>query len=370
MIKDRDIIDKTVFITVMALTVVGIAMIYSTSYIMALNKINFNNDGYFFLKKQSVFLFAGIIGILVTMRIPYTIYKKPAPFLLLISFILLSMVFIPGLGIEAGGSRRWLKLGFFTFQPSEVGKLALIIYLASLLSKKGENIKDFVHGFFPPVAVGIIMIVLLVREPDFGTALSVGTIILLMMFVAGVKFRYLVSLGVLSLPIIYFMVIKVEYRLERLLSFMDPWKDPHGTGYQIIQSAVAFGSGGVWGVGLGDGRQKLFYLPEAHTDFILSVVGEELGLIGVSLIILLYLILVVGGIVIAVRTSDPFGALLAFGITTLIGLQAVLNMGVVTGLLPTKGLTLPFISYGGTSLLMNMVGVGILLSVSMTGRKE
>ncbi|MBI5286193.1 MAG: cell division protein FtsW [Deltaproteobacteria bacterium] len=260
-----------------------------------------------------------------------------------------------------------MRAGFFTFQPSEVAKLMLVIYLAYSLSQKVDRIKTFSIGFLPHIIISGLIILLILKEPDFGTAVVLGGITIFMMYIAGVRFTYLVTLFLITLPFIYLMITQVGYRMNRIMAFLNPWKDPEGGGFQIVQSLLAFGAGGIWGVGLGEGRQKLLYLPEAHSDFILSVVGEELGLLGVSTILILYLFFLICGIRIALKAGDLFGSYLALGITLLITLQAIVNTGVVMGLLPPKGLALPFISYGGTSLVVNMVGVGILLNIFIKG---
>lgn len=361
MVKARDI-DKVLLLSVLALVVIGIAMIYSTSYIMALQKYQ---DGYLFLKKELIFVTISLSSLLIVMRIPYGVYHKLTLLMLFLSFVFLVLVFVPGLGLEAGGAKRWVSLGAINFQPSELAKLAMVIYLASFFSRKGEKVKTFLYGFLPPLVIGGIMMGLFLKEPDFGATVSLVAIIVFMMFVAGVRIRYILSLGALAIPIFYVIITMAGYRLDRILSFIDPWKEADKGGFQIIQSFIAFGSGELWGLGLGEGKQKLFYLPEAHTDFILSAAGEELGLIGVSVIILLFFAVIISGIAIALKAKDLFGMYLAFGITSLIGLQTIINMGVVTGLLPTKGLPLPFVSYGGTSLLVSMTGIGILLNISL-----
>jgi cell division protein FtsW len=362
MVKTSDI-DRALLLTVLVLVIIGIAMIYSTSYIMALNKYK---DGYLFLKKELIFVAISLSSLLLVMRVPYTIYQKLTLVLLLLSFVSLALVFVPSLGFESGGSKRWIKVGVLTFQPSEFSKLAMVMYLASFFSRKGEKVKTFHYGFLPPLIIGGVMMALLLKEPDFGATVTLVIIIVSMMFVAGVKIRYIFSLGMASIPIFYLIITTAGYRLNRILSFLDPWKEPDKGGFQIIQSFIAFGRGELWGVGLGEGKQKLFYLPEAHTDFILSAAGEELGLVGVGVIIILFFVIIMSGIAVALKAKDLFGMYLAFGITSLIGIQTIINMGVVTGLLPTKGLTLPFVSYGGTSLLMSMISIGILLNISLT----
>lgn len=366
MIKLREI-DKQLIFATMALAAIGLVMIYSTSAVMAMKR--YGNE-YFFVRRQLMFIVLGFLLFFIFAKIPYYSYQKWTYPILFSSLILLIMLFIPGIGSTAGGARRWIKVGTFTFQPSEFAKLAVIIYLSYYLSAKREKIKRFSIGVLPPVIMSGLFIVFLLKEPDFGTSMSLGAMVIIMMFIAGVRLSHLISIFLIAIPFIYLIATRFPHVLRRILVFLNPWKDPGGAGYHIIQSFLAFGTGGISGVGLGDGRRKLFYLPEAHTDFILSVVGEELGLIGVSILILFYLVILVCGIRISLKTTDPFGQYLAMGVTLLVVLQAAVNMAVATALLPTKGLTLPFISYGGTSLVINLIAMGILLNIYRTGVRE
>jgi len=293
------------------------------------------------------------------MVVNYQLWRKLVYLLLIGSLLSLILLLIPGVGNEVSGSSRWLKFAGFSLQPAEFAKLALVIYLAHSLSKKQQEIR-----FLPKVIVSGVFVLLIIAQPDFGTAMILAAIALTLLFAAGLKLRHLLSGILLSLPAIYLMIVRVDYRKKRILAFLNPWKDPTNSGFQIIQSFLAFGSGGLWGMGLGRGRQKLFYLPDAHTDFIFSVIGEELGFLGVVAILTLFLILILRGIKISLSAPDPFGSYLALGITLMIGLQAMVNFGVSLGLLPTKGLTLPFISYGGSSLIVSLIGAGILLNIS------
>jgi cell division protein FtsW len=278
--------------------------------------------------------------------------------------VCLVAIFVPGLGHAAGGARRWVHLGPLNFQPSELAKPALILYLAWSLSRKQDRMADFKAGFLGPVLIAGIPIGLILLQPDFGTAVSLALVVCLMLFVAGARVSYLMGAGLLALPVVYHLVASTPYRMRRIMAFLDPWSTRHAAGYQVAESLISIGSGGLAGVGLGDGRQKLFFLPEAHTDFIYSIIGEELGLIGTVLIIALFALLVWRGLKAAYAAEDAFGAYLALGLTAILGLQASLNMAVAMGLLPTKGLTLPFISYGGTSLVLSLTAAGILLAVS------
>jgi cell division protein FtsW len=287
--------------------------------------------------------------------------------LLVGSILLLFLVFVPGLRQQIGGASRWLKIYGFSFQPSELAKLALVIYLARSLTKKEGRMERFTVGFLPFAIVLAILFPLVLMQPDFGTGVLFVAVVFLMLFVAGTPIRFLGGALLAAVPFLVYLAVKADYRWERIIAYLDPWKDSGKAGFQIIQSFLGFGAGKVFGVGLGEGKQKLFYLPEIHTDFIFSVIGEELGLVGVTIIIALFLVLVIRGFQSCFRAPDRFGTYLSLGISVLIAIQTLLNMGVVTGLLPTKGSTLPFISYGGTSLMMNLMAVGILLNVHSQG---
>jgi cell division protein FtsW len=292
--------------------------------------------------------------------------------ILALSILLLIVVLIPALGLSlrVGVARRWLMTPWFSFQPSELGKLALVIFVAYALTKKGDKIKEFLHGFLPIIAIAGVMVLLVILEPDIGTAVFMGILTMVLLFIGGTRLSYLLALPLLAAPALYLFITRFPYGYRRIVAFLHPWEDMQGMGFQIVQSFVALGSGGPWGVGLGDGKQKLFFLPAAHTDFILAILGEEAGFIGIMVVIILFALLIWRGVRISLKTEDTFGAHLAMGLTCMIALQVIINMGVVLGLLPTKGLTLPFISYGGTSVVANLVGVGLLLSISASGEKK
>jgi cell division protein FtsW len=268
------------------------------------------------------------------------------------------------IGSRAGGAVRWFRLGPLSFQPSELAKFALCVYLATLLARKAEEVKDFKMGFLPPLLVTGVMMGLLLKQPDLGTAFIFGAVALGLLFVAGTRTSYLIMAVLVAAPIGWKFIVSTPFRMRRMLAFLDPWAFRRDVGYQITESLISVGSGGVTGLGLGDGRQKLFFLPEAHTDFILSIVGEELGLVGIGMVIGLFGMLVWRGLRAAVRARDAFGCYLAFGITAMFALQALVNIGVVLGSLPTKGLPLPFVSYGGTSLLVSLFMAGVLGNIS------
>jgi cell division protein FtsW len=357
--------DVHLLFPVLFLVGIGIVMVYSASSTLAMKK--FGSD-YYFLKKQAVFALVGICALVLGRHVPYRAYRRLAYPLLAIALVLLAAVLLSPLGVTAGGSSRWLRLGPLRFQPSEFARFALIVYLAYSLEKKADRIKDFSIGFMPHVVVLGVVAVLILKQPDFGSAVILAALTWLMMFVGGVRLLYLGSSCVLlGLAGLYFISL-AGYRVRRLLSFLDPWQYSSDAGYQIVHSLMAFGTGGWWGAGIGKGYQKLFYLPEPHTDFIFSVIGEELGLAGVLVIIGLYLLIVWKGIRIARHAPDLFGCYLAIGLTAALGMQICINMGVTLGLLPTKGLTLPFLSYGGTSLVLNMATIGILMNISASGK--
>ncbi len=353
--------DSTLLLLAVTLTSLGVVMVFSSSCIMAGEKYG---DAFFFLKKQLQFAVIGALLMTLTMYLDYEIWRRLAIPLLLIGIGLLCLLFVPGMGVKAGGAARWLRLPGFTLQPAELVKLGMVLYLASSMTRKKETIRSFSKGFLPYLLVLGLILGLLMLQPDLGSSMIIAGVALLMLLLAGVRWSYVLALVIAALPAVYFLIMNVDYRRRRILAFLDPWQDPYDTGFQIIQSMIAFGGGGVLGRGLGVSEQKLFYLPEAHTDFIFSVIGEELGLVGVLVVSALFLVLVLRGLRIAWYAEDPFARYLAFGLTLLLGLEAFVNMSVCLGLLPTKGLALPFISYGGTSLVASMVAIGILLNIS------
>ena len=353
--------DIALFIVTIILIVIGTVMIYSSSSIIAMEKYG---DGYHYIKKHILFVLIGLGVMIGTSRLPYRYWKKAAYPGLFISIVLLSLVIIPGVGLKAGGATRWLRAGYVSFQVSEMVKIILVIFLAHYLTKKIGHIKEFSRVFVVPLVIMLVIVGLVLCQPDFGAAAIMVVVFMLMFYLAGSRIVYLTGLVATVIPVGVALIIHESYRMQRLMSFLNPWEDPTNTGFQIIQSFISFGSGGAFGVGLGNGMQKLFYLPEPHTDFILSVIAEEAGFIGVVIIIVLFCALVFRGFAIAFNCTDLFGMLLASGLTTVIALEAFINMAAVMGLIPTKGLVLPFLSYGGTSLMMCMVTVGILLNIS------
>lgn len=352
--------DVGLLFPVLFLVGIGIVMIYSASSALAMKK--FGTD-YFFLKKQVISGLLGIVLLIICRHIPYRLYQFLAYPLLGLAMVALLALKLSPLGYTAGGSTRWLHFGPLTFQPSELVRFAMVIYLAYSLSKKQALIKDFSIGFVPHVIVLTVFSGLILLEPDFGSAAILAAVTWIMLFVGGVRLLHLSAALLVLLPAGYFLLMNASYRIKRIMTFLDPWQYSSDQGYQIVHSLMAFGTGGIWGTGIGKGYQKLFYLPEPHTDFIFSVVGEELGLVGVFVILGLYALVLYRGICISRAASDTFGALMAVGLITAIGLQVCVNMGVALGLLPTKGLPLPFLSYGGTSLLLSMASVGILMNI-------
>jgi cell division protein FtsW len=360
-------LDFYLLFSVLTLLGLGIVMVYSASFVLAGQRFG---DPYFFLKKQAVAAAIGLALLFVAARLDYRRWQLLGIPLLILSLVLLAALILPGVRHEIGGSARWLKISFFSFQPAELAKLALVVYLARSLTKKEGRMKEFTVGFLPHMVVLGVLFALVLKQPDFGTGIIFAALVFLMLFAAGASFRHLGATALAALPVLFYIATRAKYRQGRLLTFLNPWGDPGNAGFQIIQSFLAFGSGNLFGVGLGMGKQKLFYLPEVHTDFIFSVIGEELGLLGVALVVGLFAVLIVRSFRACFRAPDLFGTYLALGITCLLAIQTLLNMGVVLGLLPTKGSTLPFISYGGTSLLMNLLAVGILLNISSHGVRK
>ena len=353
--------DNLLIVIVMSLAGLGLIMIYSASAMTALQKYG---DSFYFLKRQVVWIIISVTVMLLVSKIDLDILKRIHLPLIVLSGVLLILVLIPGVGTEINNSRRWFRLGPLSFQPSELAKVSLIIYLSAYLIKKGDRIKDFFNGFIPPLLIIGFMSLLIVVEPDLGTVLviSIGSGILL--FIGGARILHISGLFLSVLPVVVILTINVGYRARRITAFLHPWDDPRGVSYQIVQSFIAFGNGGALGRGVGGGRQKLFFLPEAHTDFIFSVVGEELGFAGCLAVTLLFMFFLWRCLTIIRNHWGSFEGYLASGITIFIGIQIIINLYVVTGLFPTKGLALPFLSFGGTSLLTNMVLVGLLYAIS------
>jgi cell division protein FtsW len=352
--------DAVLYGTVIALIAFGVVMVYSASAVFASQRYD---NGYFFLIRQGIFALIALPMIVAIARVDYHRYRA-LTYPMLAGVVALMAVVGLGFGHSAGGAARWISIGPFHIQPAEMAKVVLIFWLAHSLSKKGEKIKTFSVGFLPHVLMAGFLMVLCLAQPDFGSAVMIGLLTFILLFTAGARLGYILGAGLLALPIVYALIASSPYRMRRILSFLEPFQHRQGAGYQVAESLLSFGSGGLTGVGIGDSRQKLFYLPEAHTDFISAIIGEELGFIGLLLLVFAFLIVFVRGIRAAFRAADPYGTYLAVGISMFLGMQAFTNLAVAMGLLPTKGLVLPFISYGGSSLLVNSAAVGVLLNVS------
>lgn len=356
-------IRSSVFIIVAILISIGIVMIYSTSAIYAYDKMG---DNLYFLKRHIVYLAVGLGMMLFAMGININTLKRFSKPMIIVSIVLLALVLAPHIGRETAGARRWFRLGPFNFQPSELAKISLILYISDLMSRKSDIVKSFLYGYIPPMIVLGAVVGLVLLEPDLGTAIAMAIISVIMLFVSGVKISHIAVSFLASLPALYLLLFSVPYRRRRIMVFLNPWADKRGAGFQIIQSFVALGSGGLLGVGLGQSRQKLFYLPASHTDFIFSIIGEELGFLGTASVIILFILFVWQGMKVVFKADGRFEKLLALGIVSLIALEAVINIGVTAGALPTKGLPLPFISYGGSALIFHLVAIGLLLNVAKT----
>ncbi len=347
---------------VLLLLCIGIIMVYSSSSVVALTTYG---DTSYFMKRQILWMLLGLAAMMATMRFDHSLLakKQVVLILLIVTLALLVATFLPGIGRTINGARRWIRLGALTFQPAELMKLTLIVYLSSYISSKGEWIRDFQHGLVPVFVVTGLFLGLTLLQPDFGTVMAMGIIVFIMLFAGGARPLHLGGVVLALAPLVYAAVAFKAYRLRRVLAFLDPWADPQGAGHQIVQSYLAFGSGGVLGRGLGQGRQKLLFLPERHSDFIYAVIGEELGLWGSVLVLLLFGVLLWRGLRIA-RKTEGFTRLLATGITMLLCVQALINMAVVTGMMPTKGIALPLVSYGGSALVVTLAAAGVLLNIS------
>jgi cell division protein FtsW len=351
----------------MALVIFGIVMVYSASSQLAARRYH---NSFYFAQKQMAFAFFGFLVMIAFRFIPYQKFQKWAFYLLVGIVISLILVLIPGIGSRMGGASRWFRLGGISFQPAEFSKLILVIFLAWSMSRRRDQMQDLIKGFLFYWGVAGIFIVLILLEPDLGMAITLVLITGIMLLVGGVRITHLILSILPMIPMAYVLVWRVPYRRMRVLSYLDPWKDPLGSGFHLKHSFLAFGSGGFAGRGLTGSQQKLFYLPEPHTDFIFSIVGEEFGFVGVFIIAALYLVLIIKCLQLALKVKDLFGMYLVVGITVMIGFQSLINMLVVMGLLPTKGLTLPFLSYGGSSLLLNMICIGILMNITAQNQGE
>lgn len=368
--KPLALYDKWLMSAVLGLIIIGLMMVASSSVMIS---TKYYHQPFHFLIRQSVYLASGFCFALIVMRLDSHVWEKYSMPILLMCIIMLVLVLIPGIGRMVNGSRRWLALGPIGVQVSELAKIIMIFYVAGYLVRQKEQIASSIAGFIKPMIILALVSVLLLLEPDFGaTVVIVGTV-MAMLFLAGVKLRYYIGLMLIAAASLAMLAVSSPYRMARLTAFLDPWADQYNSGYQLTQSLIAFGRGGWSGMGLGDSVQKLFYLPEAHTDFLFAVLAEELGLFGVLLVLVLYSILVSRGLMIgfiAYTQQRFFAAFTAYGITFWMGLQAAINIGVNSGLLPTKGLTLPMLSYGGASIVVNCVVIALLLRIDHENRWE
>lgn len=357
--------DYGFLLVVLLLLAIGMVMVYSASVAKA--SANFG-DGFYYLKRQFFWAVLGLCAMAVTSRIDYWHWQRWARPLFIAMVLLLIIVLVPGVGKVVNGARRWIGFGPAQFQPSEFMKTAFVIWLAAYLVTAGEQLRSLWRGLLPALAVLGLVFVLILAEPDLGTALAISGTTFMMLFSAGASLTHLGGLAGMAVPAVLLLIWLEPYRMRRLTSFIDPFRDPQGAGYQIIQSLYALGSGGLFGLGLGRSRQKFWYLPEQHTDFIFAILGEELGFIGGVLVLSLYFLLAWRGLRVALAAPDRFSGLLAVGITGMIVVQALINVGMVTSSMPITGIPLPFLSYGGSSLVPTLAAVGILLNVSKYSR--
>jgi cell division protein FtsW len=353
-------LDHLLLLVVVCLVTLGMVFVYTSSAVYA--QASYGSAAYF-LRRHAMYGCAGLVALYLGWRIDYRFYRRWAYPMLGVCVLLLAALVL-GLGTRIEGATRWFRVGGFSLQPSEPAKFALVVYLAQSLSRKRDTMKTFSIGFLPHLCVAGFICLLILRQPDLGTAAVLGTVTLLMLFVAGTKLSYIVISLLAVAPLGYQLIVGTPWRMRRLLAFLDPWAYRHDAGYQVSESLISIGSGGIYGLGLGDGKQKLFFLPAAHTDFIFAIVGEELGLAGLIAVMVLFALLVTRGVRAAFGARDLFGTYVALGLTTIFGLQALLHMSVVLGLVPTKGITLPLVSYGGSALVTSMFCVGVLLNVA------
>ncbi|ANE47370.1 stage V sporulation protein E [Paenibacillus swuensis] len=365
MVKSRSAPDLWILLSTLAILGIGVVMVYSASSVLSFHDFG---DSFYYLKRQAFFAGLGIVAMYFTMNTDYWTWKKAAKIGLISCFALLVLVLIPGVGVVRGGARSWLGISSFGIQPSEFMKLAMIIFLSKLLSEHQSTITRFRQGLMPPLLLMGLAFGLIMLQPDLGTGVVMMGASLLVIYVAGARMMHLASLALVGLAGFVGLILAAPYRLARITAFLDPWQDPLGAGYQSIQSLYAVGPGGLVGLGLGMSRQKYSYLPEPQTDFIFSIIAEELGFIGGVTVLILFLILVWRGMRTAITAPDTFGSLLAVGIVGMIAIQVIINIGVVIGMFPVTGITLPLVSYGGSSLTLMLTCIGILLNISRYSR--
>ena len=352
---------KKLFFLTIILSSIGLLMIYSSSYIWAEYKYS---DSLKYLKNQGFFFIAGVLIMISISKIDVSIYYKKANKLLLFGFILLVFVLIPGLGTVRNGSRSWFNFGLFSLQPSELMKIILLIFISKYLANNQDNIKYTFKTIFPILMIIIFTFFLIMLQPDFGSGVVLVMSSIGLIFASGADFSFFLKIGIIGIIGVVILILIAPYRIARIVAFLNPWSDPLGSGFQIIQSLYAIGPGGLFGKGLGNSIQKHFYLPEPQTDFIFAIICEELGFLGAFLIVLLFVLIIYQIIKISLETDDLFKKYLAFGLSFQLGFQAIINLLVVIGLIPVTGVTLPFLSYGGSSLLVSMLSVGIILNIA------
>lgn len=359
--------DHILLFVVVTLMGIGLVMVFSASSITSMAQMS---DSLYYFKRQLMWVAIGLVAMLLTSGIPYNKLEKISVPLLGIAIFLLILVLIPGVARDIGGAKRWIRFGGLGLQPSELAKICFVLYMAHSISSRQDRIKSLLHGMLPDLLVTGIVFLLIYKEPNLSTATLIGGTYFVMYFLGNGSLLNLSGLAGCGAVLVSALIFSAGYRTRRLLAFLDPWENAKSSGYHIIQSLVAIGSGGIWGLGLGQSRQKFFILPERHTDFIFAIICEELGLIGGFMVLALFLALVWRGFTIASRAPNTFGFLVASGITTIIGLQVIVNIGVVLSLMPTTGVTLPFVSYGGSSILFLAIGMGILLNISRYSSKD
>ena len=354
-------LDIPLIITVFLICIYGIVMIYSASSVWAEYKFN---DKFHYVLMQSIFFIIGIILMIIVSKVPYKYYLKKSNLILFICFILLILVLVPGIGSVRNGSRSWFGVAGLGIQPSEFMKLALIIFTSKYIYNNPKDMRNVKKGAFPILIVTMLSFFLIMLQPDFGTGTILVMTIVAMLFISGVDFSFFIKIGMLGMVGVCVLIVIAPYRMERIVSFLNPWSDPLGTGFQAIQSLYAIGPGGLFGMGFGNSIQKHFYLPEPQTDFIFSVISEELGIIGIISVSFLFLVIILRSIKISIKAQDNFSKFLTFGIIFQLSFQTLLNLAVVVGLVPVTGVTLPFFSYGGSSLIITLISIGIILNIS------
>jgi len=353
-------VDKWLFGATLVLTVIGLLMVFSASAVMAKERFG---SPYAFVIRQSIWAALGLTAMVLLMKIDYRRYNNPNVVFPAVAVSVL-MLLVAFLMHDSHATHRWIRFGALSFQPSEIAKPALVLFLAWFLQNRMQTIEDFRGTILPAALPSLIFIGLILKEPDLGTALVCASVTALMLYLAGMNMRWLGLAALAAAPVLYFMLFRVKWRRDRILAFLNPESDPLGKGFHIIQSLIAVGTGGISGTGFFDGRQKLFYLPEPHTDYVFATIAEELGLIGSIAVVGLFIVLAYRGMRAAILSKDPFARFLAFGITATLLIQAFFNISVVLALVPTKGITLPFISYGGTSLFIMLASIGVLLNIT------